>query len=73
MSLLFGDLGQEADGSPPGTALSFLPVWLAMAVVNMWVGVAHAGYTVRQELPILTLVILIPALAADAVIRRLAR
>jgi hypothetical protein len=34
-------------------ALLFLPLWLIATAVNLWVGVAKAGYSVAEELPIL--------------------
>ena len=42
----------------------FIPLWLAAALVNMWVGVARAGYSVAEELPILLVIFAVPALAA---------
>ena len=42
----------------------FVPAWLLVAAANMWVGVTHAGYTVRQEAPILLLVFAVPAAVA---------
>jgi hypothetical protein len=39
----------------------FLPVWLAIALLNMWLGVARAGYTVAEEFPIFLAIFLIPA------------
>lgn len=53
--------------SPAGIVLAarwFLPVWAGVALVNMWVGVTTAGYTVMQELPILLVVFAIPAAVA---------
>lgn len=44
----------------------FLALWLAASLVNMWVGVTRAGYTVAQELPMLLIVFGIPAAAAVA-------
>jgi hypothetical protein len=62
--LLFGKLwGGDAMGSATA-AKFFIPVWLAVAIVNLWVGVSKAGYTVREELPILLVVFAIPAAAA---------
>ncbi len=46
----------------------FLPTWLAVALVNLWVGVQHAGYGLREELPILLLVFLVPAALAGVAI-----
>ena len=42
----------------------FALAWLAVAGFNMWVGVAKAGYSVREELPIFLLVFAIPVAAA---------
>lgn len=36
-------------------ALLFVPIWLIMTAVNLWVGVAKAGYSVAEELPIFAL------------------
>ena len=62
--LLFGKLwGGDALGSATAAKV-FIRVWLAIAVVNLWIGVSKAGYTVREELPILLVVFIIPAAAA---------
>lgn len=42
----------------------FLPVWLVVALVNMWIGVSRAGYSVAEELPIFLAIFLIPGIAA---------
>jgi len=42
----------------------FIPIWLAAAGINMWVGVAQAGYTVAEELPIFLVIFALPAAAA---------
>jgi hypothetical protein len=67
--LLFGKLW---GGDIAGMALAgkaFIPVWLLVAVTNLWVGVTHAGYSVREELPILLIVFLVPAAVAALAIR----
>ncbi len=68
--LLFGKLW---GGDAPALALAakiFIPVWLAIAIVNLWVGVSHAGYSVQEELPILLIIFIAPtALAALAIWR----
>ncbi|MCI0562463.1 MAG: hypothetical protein MN733_28590 [Nitrososphaera sp.] len=42
----------------------FLPIWLVVALVNMWIGVAQAGYSVSEELPIFLLIFAVPGAAA---------
>ena len=54
------------DVSTARAALVFLPVWLVVAGLNMWVGVAKAGYSVSEEAPIAALIFAIPALCALA-------
>jgi hypothetical protein len=61
--LLMGHiLGDE--GGLGRAALSFLPVWLMGAGVNMYIGVKNAGYSVSDELPVFLLVFALPALVA---------
>ena len=43
---------------------AFVLIWLAVADANMWTGVAKAGYSVGEELPIFLLVFAVPAAAA---------
>jgi len=45
-------------------ALWFLPLWFVGAGINMYLGVARAGYSVADEAPIFLLVFAIPALVA---------
>jgi hypothetical protein len=45
-------------------AFSFVAVWFAVAAVNMWLGVARAGYSVADELPIFLLIFGAPAALA---------
>ncbi len=64
---LFGKLwGGDVAGVVSGTR-AFIPVWLVVALVNMWVGVSKAGYTVSQELPILLVVFVVPTAFAALV------
>ena len=54
-------------GGTPGigkAALVFLPLWLVGAGINMYLGVARAGYSVADEAPIFLLVFAIPAAVA---------
>ena len=63
-------VGKFAGGSSAArakAALAFLPLWLIGAGVNMWVGVATAGYTVQQELPIFLGIFAMPAAVALAI------
>jgi hypothetical protein len=70
---LFGKLwGGDVLGSAVA-AKAFIPVWLAIAIVNLWVGVSKAGYTVREELPILLIVFAIPAAAAALAVWQFSR
>ncbi|ALY86966.1 hypothetical protein OE494_26950 [Pseudomonas aeruginosa] len=66
--LLFGKLWGGDAAALALSAKAFIPVWLALSIANLWVGVIHAGYTVREELPILLLVFLVPAALAGLVI-----
>ena len=61
---LFGRLwGHDAAGVAQA-AQWFIPVWAGVALVNLWIGVTKAGYTVAQELPILLVVFLVPTVVA---------
>ena len=42
----------------------FVVLWLAIAAFNMWVGVAKAGYSASEELPIFLLIFAVPAVVA---------
>lgn len=71
--LLFGKLWGGVDPDLAMAAKLFIPVWLMVSFVNMWVGVTMAGYSVRDELPILLVVFLVPAVIAGLAAWRLAR
>ncbi len=71
--VLFGWLwGANAAGMALA-AKAFVPGWLLVAIVNMWVGVSHAGYSARQEFPILLLVFAVPAIAAGVAFWQISR
>ena len=56
--------GRLIGGSSAMMALAakiFIPIWLAAALLNMWVGVARAGYSISEELPIFLLIFALPA------------
>jgi hypothetical protein len=54
----------RALGNGSRAALYFLPVWLAAAAINLWFGVAKAGYSIRDETPIFLLVFAVPSALA---------
>ena len=59
-------------GGPESRAdatLVFLPLWFVGAVVNMYIGVAQAGYPVADEAFVFVIVFGVPA-AAALVLRR---
>lgn len=51
-------------------AKAFIPVWLALTLVNVWIGVQYAGYTVLQELPVFLITFGVPAAVAAWIIKR---
>jgi hypothetical protein len=64
-SLILGKLFSA--NYPASTTLAtalFIVLWLAIAATNMWIGVAKAGYSVAEELPILALIFGVPAAVA---------
>lgn len=71
--VLFGWLWGASAAGMALAAKVFVPCWLLVATVNMWVGVHHAGYGVREELPILLLVFALPSIAAGAAMWWLSR
>ncbi|WP_038204486.1 hypothetical protein [Xenophilus azovorans] len=71
--ILFGHLWGASTAAMALAARWFVPAWALVALVNMWVGVTHAGYTVRAELPILGIVFVVPAAVAFAVAWMLGR
>ena len=44
--------------------LIFIALWFIAAAVNMWFGVAKAGYSFIEELPIFLVIFALPAAAA---------
>jgi hypothetical protein len=71
--MLFGRLWGGDASSLATAAKLFIPVWLAVSIVNLWVGVSRAGYTVREEFPILLVVFAVPAIAAAIAVWQLSR
>ena len=64
-SLIVGKLfsANYPGGTTVATAL-FVVLWFVIASVNMWVGVAKAGYPIAEEFPILALILGVPAAVA---------
>ena len=63
--LTFSKLFAEHYPSAPAwAAYGFIGLWLLATGFNMWVGVSQAGYSVREELPIMLLLFAVPAAAA---------
>ena len=44
--------------------VAFVVIWCVAAAANMWMGVSHAGYSFREELPIFLLIFLLPPAVA---------
>jgi hypothetical protein len=61
-------LGRLFSANYPGATLvatvAYVALWFAIAAANMWVGVARAGYSVAEELPIFALIFALPAAVA---------
>ncbi len=71
-------IGRLAGGAASGAHLAsaaklFIPLWLVVAAVNLWIGVAKAGYTVADEAPVFLVVFAIPAVVALLLVWRLTR
>ena len=66
--VLLGKLWGADAASMAAGAKVFIPLWLAITLANMWIGMNKAGYTVAQELPILLLNFAVPAALAVAVV-----
>ena len=46
------------------TIKCFIVLWLAVTLVNMWVGVSKAGYSIKDEAPVALLVFAVPAITS---------
>ena len=64
---LFALVGWRFGGgaqSMVAAAQIFIPVWLVAALINMWIGVSRAGYSVAEEFPIFLAIFAVPAVVA---------
>ena len=71
-------VGRALAGAQPSAGLAsgarvFLVLWLIAAAVNLWFGVARAGYTLAEEAPIFLVVYGVPAAVAVLILWRMAR
>jgi hypothetical protein len=61
-------LGKLFSSNYPGATYAatwtFVALWLVISTANLWVGVAKAGYTLNEELPIFLLIFAVPTLVA---------
>jgi hypothetical protein len=48
------------------TIKCFLLFWLVATLINMWVGVSKASYSIKGEAPVALLVFAVPAIVANA-------
>ena len=46
---------------------AFVVLWFIAAAVNLWIGVAKAGYPFMEELPIFLVIFLLPCVVAVVV------
>jgi len=60
--LILGKLfAPQYPDAPRLAAIAYVAAWLVVAAANMWMGVAKAGYTIGEELPIFLLIFAVPA------------
>ncbi len=61
-------LGRLFSSNYPGATFAatviFVALWLGISGVNLWVGVAKAGYSLSEEFPIFLLIFGVPTIAA---------
>jgi hypothetical protein len=64
-SMLLGKLFfSNYPGATYAATMIFVALWLVIAGANMWVGVAKAGYSLHEELPIVLLIFAAPTIVA---------
>jgi hypothetical protein len=63
--LLLGRLfSSQYPDAPRFAVFSFVALWFVIAGINLWIGVAKAGYSIADEAPIFLLIFGVPAIAA---------
>lgn len=65
--------GQTPTEGVAGAAKLFIPLWLLLSGLNLWIGVTRAGYTLAEEAPIFLVVFAVPAAAALLLVWSLSR
>jgi hypothetical protein len=64
-SALLGKLfSSNYPGATYAATWTFVVLWLVISGANMWVGVAKAGYSLKEELPIFLLIFSVPTVVA---------
>jgi len=64
-ALILGRLFSENyPAATTAATVAFALLWLALAGLNMWTGVAKAGYPLASELPIFALIFGVPVAVA---------
>jgi hypothetical protein len=64
-AMLLGRLFSSSySGATFAATIAYVALWLIIAGLNMWVGIAKAGYSVSDELPIFLLVFGVPTALA---------
>jgi hypothetical protein len=64
-SMMLGKLfSSNYPGATFAATLIFVALWLAISGVNLWVGVAKAGYSLNEEFPIFLLIFSVPTIVA---------
>lgn len=75
--LLFGAFllsGKLFNAEHPGVIVGarlFIIVWFVITLINMWIGVTRAGYTVVPRLPIFSVVFTVPVIVSTVTIWQL--
>jgi len=66
-ALLLGKLfSSQYPGATFVATVAYVALWFIVAGANMWVGVARAGYSVTEELPIFLLIFGVPGGCAES-------
>jgi hypothetical protein len=63
---------QHYPDAPAWATYGFIAVWFVASAFNMWVGITHAGYAIREELPIMLVLFAVPVAIALVVRWKLA-